>query len=537
MDTASAAQVWDRSALTAFGAPPKADLKTASERAASAAPPARPSSARTMRRNPSALQARMLRKTRNFALAKFDEVPAHLEQTVVSEWTELVTKPPREDAEIRAAWVADALRAGWNMAGTSQLRGLEAQDAHVADLERAAYPTAVPRAAGEGLVERLVVTYREQLQGDEQPWPEQLVLKMPSFGSFDSYDSLGEQQRYHLAELTFLTESVNSTAHNIVLPNVHWFFLRPPGEKQLRTHWKWAKGTPVFDGQYPYELGEYCCLLEDLYDSSPLVDGAMEREHAEAVVKALASLHAAFWANEETLENPCFKSTQTVKMSDVKDVVAGLLKRSQLPEHVAALLPVAAERRNELLAQVRSHGLTLTRGCAGCSVGSWLATPKGLSSMSWGDTCVGVGVRDLALLLTLGLGKEQQDDWTHELRALYYDTLTGASNADGGGESGEGGGEGGGGAVVDPTVYTHDMFEGDYQVMLWDVAFDQLISAGRELLATPALSSDLPYRERKRIMEQLAVPQGTIAAVCRALQLGDAHKAIGEEQSSDEDED
>jgi len=281
-----------------------------------------------MRRNPSALQARMLRKTRNFALAKFDEVPAHLEQTVVSEWTELVTKPPREDAEIRAAWVADALRAGWNMAGTSQLRGLEAQDAHVADLERAAYPTAVPRAAGEGLVERLVVTYREQLQGDEQPWPEQLVLKMPSFGSFDSYDSLGEQQRYHLAELTFLTESVNSTAHNIVLPNVHWFFLRPPGEKQLRTHWKWAKGTPVFDGQYPYELGEYCCLLEDLYDSSPLVDGAMEREHAEAVVKALASLHAAFWANEETLENPCFKSTQTVKMSDVKDVVAGLLKRA-----------------------------------------------------------------------------------------------------------------------------------------------------------------------------------------------------------------
>ena len=40
------------------------------------------------------------------------------------------------------------------MAGTSQLRGREAQDAHVADLERAAYPTAVPRAAGEGLVER-----------------------------------------------------------------------------------------------------------------------------------------------------------------------------------------------------------------------------------------------------------------------------------------------------------------------------------------------------------------------------------------------
>jgi hypothetical protein len=520
-----ATDVWERGALTAFGAPPKADEEGDSLVAA-----ARSVSARTIRRNPSALQAKMLRKTRNFALAKFDNVPAHLEQAVVSEWTELCTKPPREDAEIGAEWVAEALRAGWNLAGTSQLRDLEVRDAAVATVARDKYPAAVPRAAGEGVVERLVITYHEQLGGDEQPWPERLVLKQPSFGSFEIYDRIGEQQRFHLAELTFLTESVNNAAHNIVLPNVHWFFMRPPGEKELRTHWKWAKGTPVFEGQYPYELGEYCCLLEDMYDSPPLVDGEMEREQAEAVVKALAALHAAFWGRDDVLENPCFASTWTVKMNDVKDVVAGLLERSQIQEHVAALLVPAAELRNEMLVQIRQHGQTLTRGAAGYSVGSWLATPKGLTSMSWGDTCVGVGVRDLALLLTLSLEKDQQEEWFHGLCALYYDTLTGAqaSTDDDAANAG---------ATVDSAVYTRDIFEADYQFMLWDVAFDKLLSAGRELLAAPALTPDLPYRDRKRIVELLAGPQKTIAAVCRALHLGEAYKAIGEENSSDEDDD
>ena len=256
----------------------------------------------------------------------------------------------------------------------------------------------------------------------------------------------------------------------------------------------------------------------------------MEREQAEAVVTALAALHAAFWGRDDVLENPCFAPTRTVKMSDIKDVVAGLLERSQIPEHVAALLLPAAEMRNEMLVQIRQHGQTLTRGAAGYSVRSWLATPKGLTTMSWGDTCVGVGVRDLALLLTLSLEKDQQEEWFHGLCALYYDTLTGAlaSTEDPGANAG---------ATVDSAVFTHEMFEADYRFMLWDVAFDQLISAGRELLAAPALTADLPYRERKRIMEQLAGPQKTIAAVCRALHLGEAYKAIGEEHSSDEDDD
>ena len=153
--------------------------------------------------------------------------------------------------------------------------------------------------------------------------------------------------------------------------------------------------------------------------------------------------------------------------------------------------------------------------------------------MSWGDTCAGIGVRDLVLLLSLSLDKDQQEEWTHELCALYYNTITGAqSGTSDGADAGISAG-----AAVDPTAYTHDMFEADYHVMLWDVAFDQLISAGRDLLAMPALTSDLPYRERKRIMEQLAGPQRIIAAVCRALQLGEAYKVIGEEGSSDEDDD
>ena len=42
--------------------------------------------------------------------------------------------------------------------------------------------------------------------------------------------------------------------------------------------------------------------------------------------------------------------------------------------------------------------------------------------------------------------------------------------------------------------------------------------------------------ERKKIMESLAVPQATISAVCRALQVGEAWKAVGvEEESSDDD--
>ena len=136
--------------------------------------------------------------------------------------------------------------------------------------------------------------------------------------------------------------------------------------------------------------------------------------------------------------------------------------------------------------------------------------------MTYGDTCVGIGTRDLALLMTLCLSKEQQEEWMVELTRLYYETLITEG--------------------VDAALFTQEVFESDYQVMLWDVAFEHLIGAGRELLAMPVLSKDTPYRERKRVMDQLAVPQSIISACCRALQLGEAWKAVGVEESSEDDD-
>ena len=401
-----AANVWDRSAPVAFGAPPKRTQE----------PRHRGTAAQLVRRNPTPTQAIMLRKTRNFALDKFDKVPEH--QTNYGEWAELVTKPPREDAEIQKEWVASALRAGWNQPGTSQVRQLEPVDPSLAEIERVEYPEGGRRSAGEGMIARLGVSYTEQ--PEEFSWPEQLVLKMPTFGGGEN---VGEQQRYHLAELTFLTEAVHNASHSIALPGVHWFFMRPPGEGEIREHWRWAKGVPVYDGQYPFELGEYCCLMEDLYDCAPMVDGELEREQAEDIIKALAALHAAFWENEEVIDNPCFKTSKMIKMNDTKEVVDGLLERSQLPEHVATMLIPAAEMRNELLSTTLKHGQTLTRGAAGYSTASWVQAPQGVTSMSWGELSTGIACRDLALLLTLCLSKEQQDDWTLPLKQLYYDTL------------------------------------------------------------------------------------------------------------------
>lgn len=495
-----AANVWDRSEAIPYGAPPKETLEP---RRRSAGPQSTVKAA-LVRRNPTPLQARMLRKTRNFALAKFDQVPAHQEQAAISDWVEVEIKPPREAAEVRAEWVVAALRRSNTLP----------EEASVAGMERRALPEGFERATGEGVIERLGLDYREPAES----WPTSLVLKMPTFGGGADSLSIGQQERYHLAELTFLTDCAHNTEHAMKLPSAHWHFLRPPGEGELRTHWKWARGVPVYEHQYPYEIGEYACLMEDLYDQPACVDGAMEREQVDAIVKALAALHAAFWEREEILENPCFKSTRTVKMSDVKDIVQGLLDRSQLPEHVASLLIPAAEMRNELLIGTMQHGRTLTRGVAGASVSSWRIAPDGCtaSSMTYGHTCVGVGTRDLALLLSLCLSKEQQEDWTLELRQLYYDTLIG----DG----------------VDAAVYTQEIFDSDYQVMLWDVAFEHLIASGRELLAMPTLSKDTAYRERKRVMDLLAVPQGVISACCRALQLGEAWKAVGVEESSEEDD-
>jgi hypothetical protein len=446
---------------------------------------------------------RMLRKTRNFAMSKFDAVPAHQEQAAISDWVEVVTKPPREPEEAsHPEWVVAALHESGNLP----------EEAYVAGLDHRALPEGFERTIGEGVIERLCLDYREL---PAESWPTNFVLKMPTYGGGADSLSIAQQERYHLAELTFLTECAHSAEHAMSLPSIYWHFLRPPGEGEIREHWKWARGVSVYEHQYPFQIGEYCALMEDLYDHPACVDGAMEREDVEAIIKALAALHAAFWEREDVLENACFKNTQRVQMSDVKDVVAGLVDRSQLPEHVAALLIPAAEMRNELLAGVTQHGRTLTRGTAGASVRSWRIGSDGrATSMTYGQTSVGIGTRDLALLMTLCLTKEQQEDWTAELTKLYYNTLI----ADG----------------IDASVFTQEIFELDYQVMLWDVAFEHLIGAGRELLAIPTLSKETPYRERKKVMDLLAVPQGVISACCRALQLGDAWKAVGVEESSED---
>lgn len=477
-----AANVWDRSGVDSFGA-----------------------SKTLVRRKPTALQSRMLRKTRNFALAKFDAVPAHKEQAAISDWVEVVTKPPREEEEaLHPQWAVDALREN----------GTLPPEAIVAGMDRRALPEGFERTVGEGVIERLCLNYRE-LPADS--WPTNLVLKMPTYGGGADSLSIGQQERYHLAELTFLTEVSHETEHAMSLPKIYWHFLRPPGDGEIRTHWQWARGVPVYENQYPFQIGEYCTLMEDLYEYPTCVDGSLNREHAESIVKALAALHAAFWGREDVLENPCFTSTHRVKMNDVKDVAASLLERSQLPEHVATLLVPAAEMRNELLTGVTKHGLTLTRGTAAASVQTWRIGPDGrATSMTYGTTCVGIGTRDLALALTLCLTNDQQEEWTTELTQLYYDTLI----ADG----------------VDATIYTQDIFELDYQIMLWDVAFEHLIGAGRELLAMPTLSKDTPYRERKRVMDLLAVPQRVISACCMALKVSEAWKAVGVEESSEDDD-
>eukprot|EP01043_Picozoa_sp_COSAG02_P120126 COSAG02_NODE_56856_length_283_cov_0.853261_1_plen_58_part_00 len=55
----------------------------------------------------------MLRKTRNFAMSKFDAVPAHQEQAAISEWAEVVTKPPPQPQEaFKPQWVVAALHEG-----------------------------------------------------------------------------------------------------------------------------------------------------------------------------------------------------------------------------------------------------------------------------------------------------------------------------------------------------------------------------------------------------------------------------------------
>lgn len=522
-DVIHAASVWDRSVQIPFGAPPKVTMQA--DRKSSAGGTQR---AALIRRNPSDIHASMLRKTKNFALVKFDQVPAHIDQAAISEWCEVLTKPCREDAELRAEWVVAALTES----------GALPEEASVAGMERVQLPEGFERTTGEGVIERLSLEYREEEVPDV--WPTALVLKSPVYGGGPDSLSIGQQEKYHLAELTFMTECVHNTEHAMLLPKIHWHFLRPPGEGEmrppeelavrtelqvvqdgLRTHWKWAKGVPVYENQYPWEIGEYSVLMEDLYECAPCQDGLMEKEHAEAVVKALAALHAAFWERTDVLEMACFKGASKsgpgVKMNDVKEVVEDLLKRSQLPEHVASLMIPASEMRNELILATTAHGRTLNRGAAGASVVSWRITPDGrASSMSYGHTTVGVGARDLALFLSLSLSKDQQEEWTHELKQLYYDTLI----ADG----------------IGSDAYPQEYFDGDYQVMLWDVAFEHLLQAGREIMAMPTLAKDTPYRERKRVMDQLALPQSVIDSCCRALQLGEAWKAVGVDESSEEDE-
>jgi hypothetical protein len=464
---------WDRSSISAFGAPPKKDLKIAVS-----ASTYRQNSA-TIRRAPNERQQAMLRKCRNFALHKFAQL--HPEAAAGGEdavFAELCVMPPRELAEVRAEWVGAALREA----------GALPEQAYLAHALEVSEPEQQGGGAGAvGVVRRLGINYRElPMDG----WPSTLILKMPTLGALE-HPALAEEQGYYHTELTFLTRSVPALAPEVqakvVTPKVFWSFCRPPdqvrttrhdtpshamgpcallcqhplrksdsapplpppaaaqGERgtELRPHWKWAKGRFP---EYPFVLGEYCCLLEDLahYHASA-ADAELTLETATAIVHSLAALHGAFWEHEQ-LSEPCYKPRHSTDLSEVREVIAATVARGQLDQQVADMLVAAlaircgcvahgccrrcdrprahmhiataatttqpapivttarahrsqlpvCHARAELLEEVRRHGKTLTRGASVHELGGWILLPGGhrVSSMSWGETCVGCGAHD-----------------------------------------------------------------------------------------------------------------------------------------------
>lgn len=101
--------------------------------------------------------------------------------------------------------------------------------------------------------------------------------------------------------------------------------------------------------------------------------------------------------------------------------------------------------------------------------------------------------------------------------ARYYETLTASG--------------------VDAAAYTAQMLEDDFKTMLWEVAFDYLLSAGRTLMELPKLGAGMAYRDRKRVMAAVVGPQQAIGTVVRALTAADAFDVIGMEGSDDDSDD
>ena len=478
--------VWNRGPISAFGSPPKCDVDTPVSSATFR------HNQSTIRRVPNKKQMHMLRKTRNFALHKFSQAyPTEAD----SDWADVCVMPPREPAELRAEWVRSALVESGALPDTASIVGLEAQ-------------ALIPNAS-LGFVQRFGLNYEGGSRGG---WPSHLVLKRTSFGPHED-PQLATEQAYCHAEIMFLTEAVGTVPAGAVLtPIMYWSFCRPPGNGEIRPHWQWAKGRFP---EHPWALGEYCCLLEDLnHNNSTAADEELTMEAASQIVEALAKMHGAFW-EAELLGNKCFSQRRSIELADVRTVVSGLVDRSQLEDHVAEVYIPAIEVRTMLLEEVARHGRTLTRGSVSGSLNNWIMTPQGPTSMSWGHIAAGSGAHDLAQFLTLGLNKEQQQEWTHSLVDLYYSRLV-ISGVDGG-------------------VYSKEWFIRDYQTCLWEVSHEHLLRAGRALLSLPPLGPETPYRERKRVTEAIGPHQAVISAVCRALALGDAWQVIGIEDGSSDD--
>eukprot|EP01049_Picozoa_sp_SAG25_P013284 SAG25_NODE_2015_length_2022_cov_2.117005_2_plen_298_part_00 len=219
---------WDRSSISAFGAPPKKDLKIAVS-----ASTYRQNSA-TIRRAPNERQQAMLRKCRNFALHKFAQL--HPEAAAGGEdavFAELCVMPPRELAEVRAEWVGAALREA----------GALPEQAYLAHALEVSEPEQQGGGAGAvGVVRRMGINYRElPMDG----WPSTLILKMPTLGALE-HPALAEEQGYYHTELTFLTRSVPALAPEVqakvVTPKVFWSFCRPPDQvRTTRPRMPWAR--------------------------------------------------------------------------------------------------------------------------------------------------------------------------------------------------------------------------------------------------------------------------------------------------------
>ncbi len=164
---------------------------------------------------------------------------------------------PSTAASIDAAWVEGALRAG----------GLDATARVVA-----VHAEPVAEAVGlMGEITRLVLTW-----DGEDAGPASIIAKLPS--ALPDNRELALAMGYYECEHRFYTEVAAGCA--------------------LRTPRTWFSAADA-------EQGRYALLIEDLgaYERVDQLDGA-DLAHAEAVVDALAALHAQWWASPRLADHP-----------------------------------------------------------------------------------------------------------------------------------------------------------------------------------------------------------------------------------------